>query len=167
MTAHRQLAPDRTLIVSRLDGLMVLGIRGPGDVPISGPLAVRQADAAAFLAALTQATGGELAADMERVRAALRASPGLAGYDRLRAALVGMSMNRRRAAVSALRAAGEIDDQGERGRPRLYCASRPPEPAGVALSPCPLPERAESAPYDASRAPAMGEADVTSPGDAP
>jgi len=69
--------------------------------------------------------GTQLAADQERVREVLRASPGIAGYDRLRAGVSGMGMTRRRRAVKALKDAGEIADRGPRGQPRLYLADCP------------------------------------------
>jgi hypothetical protein len=69
--------------------------------------------------------GAQLAADMERVREVLRGSPGIAGLDRLRAAISGIGMTRRRQAVKALKDAGEIADRGSRGQPRLFLADGP------------------------------------------
>ncbi len=62
----------------------------------------------------------QLETDMKSARDVLRREPGLAGYDRLRAAMGGMSMDRRRTAIRALGAADEIDNRGTTARPRLY-----------------------------------------------
>jgi hypothetical protein len=171
VTVRHQLAPDRTLIVSRLGGLMVLGIRGPSDAPISGPLAIREADVAAFLAAVTQATGGELAADMERVREVLRAAPGVPGFKRLKREVAGMSMARRREAVEALRRAGEIVDRGDGRRPRLHLASskagNPPSYPPSSLGAGTGPSQEREASHDAGRTHAGGAADVASTGGTP
>jgi hypothetical protein len=123
VTAH-QLPDGRELRVVRLHGLVVLGVHGPDGV--SGSLAIRETDLTAFAAAVTKETGAELEVDQERVRSVLREQPGIAGYKRLRGALTGISMARRRAAVQALRDGGEIVDQGEPGRPRLHHVA--PEP---------------------------------------
>jgi hypothetical protein len=144
------LAAGRDLVVSAAPGLVLLSIHAGGR-SISGPLGVRDADVEAVRAALADLPGRELAADVERARAVLMASPGIAGYAKLRAALTGMSTARRHAAVTALRAAGEVVDRGDRGRPRLHIApnavylpSTPPQTVGVHLDPYSESERAES-----------------------
>jgi replicative DNA helicase len=61
-----------------------------------------------------------LETDITAAREALRRNPGLAGYDRLRAAMGQMSTSRKSAAIRALEAAGEIENKGTRRRPRLF-----------------------------------------------
>jgi hypothetical protein len=141
VTANRYpLAAGRELLVMVAAGRAFLTVQGLDGGCTTGPLAVHLEDVDALCRALVQETGAGL--DAERVREVLRGSPGLAGYKRLRAALTGMSMARRRAAVSALQDAGEVVDRGERGRPRLYIAPKPgyshrnpPQPVGVGTGP--------------------------------
>jgi len=144
MTAHRfALEGARELVVAQQHGLVVVSVHAAGEC-VSGPLALRAGDVARLRSALGGLADVELAADMERVREVLRASPGIAGYDRLRGALSSMAMRRRRAAVAALRAAGEVENHGTNRRPLLhiapkadYFASRAPSTTGVDLDPSP------------------------------
>lgn len=164
MTAKRYpLAAGRELLVMGAEGLVFLSIHGRDGACMTGTLAVHPEDVAAVCRALVQETGAGL--DVERVRAALRDAPGIAGFARLRAAITGMSTTRRHAAVNALRAAGEVVDRGERGRPRLYIApkaldSRSTPPSSVGVGSGASPER--EAVYDASTPLSVREADVTS-----
>lgn len=86
----------------------------------------------------------QLERDMDAVRAVLRetADTGVAGYDRLRGALTGMSMTRRRAAVQALRDADEVEDRGRSGQPRLFLRGGLPGSTGSTVDMEPNPPTA-------------------------
>jgi KaiC/GvpD/RAD55 family RecA-like ATPase len=78
----------------------------------------------------------QFAADMEATRQILRDHPGIRGNDKLCSMLKGVGKERARAAVRALRQAGEIANEGTPKHPLLHLqpASPPesPEPAGRA-----------------------------------
>ena len=78
----------------------------------------------------------QLQADMELFRIALRKKPGIAGNDSLLAEAKGIAKDRARAALRALRDAGEIDNRGTPRRPRLYLLALPAPPS-AANSPSP------------------------------
>jgi hypothetical protein len=164
VTARYPLAAGRELRIMLAEGRVFATIHGPDGACTTGPLAVHLEDVATVCRALAQATGGELAADMERVREVLRAAPGVPGFKRLKREVAGMSMARRREAVEALRRAGEIVDRGDCRRPRLHLASskagNPPSypPSSVEVGTGPSQER--EAGYDARTPPSVRAADV-------
>jgi RecA/RadA recombinase len=116
--------------VAGVDGLREVEIPknriGRDDVPplrllLDRQLAVfRETDLASDAVAPGLDSANQLEVDITAAREALRKNPGVAGYDRLRAALTGMSGKRRNDAVRALKAGGEILNRGTVNQPRLY-----------------------------------------------
>lgn len=82
------------------------------------------------LAPLEMNSEAQLERDLNVGRRVLRENPGIAGKDRLRAAMKGMGKGRSSEVIRVLEQAGEIEDRGERRSPRLFLreASHPDPP---------------------------------------